>query len=180
MQIPPPQQSSGGSKVVIILAIVFGVIVVGVGIIGVMAALGIFGMRKYLVNAKAAEGREAVTAIARGVVSCAGSETTDSSGTPQPNGLPPSTAPVPASLDDVSGRKYMSAPSDWKTPGWDCIGFSMATPQYFQYQWLRNSPTDGTVRGVADLDGDHTAEVTFEVEVRCTGSTCTAGMVTER
>jgi hypothetical protein len=43
----------------------------------------------------------------------------------------------------------MSSTRDWETPGWDCIKFAMPDPQYFQYQWVRESDTAGVARAVA-------------------------------
>lgn len=182
MQSPPqsPPGSSQGSKVVIIVAVVAGALVVVVGIVGILAALAISGMRKYLANAKEAEGRAAVAAIARGVIACSNRETVVSG----PGGalaLPPSTPAVPATLDAITGRKYQSAPSEWSVPPWDCIGFQMSTPQYFQYQWVRTGDTEGTARAVADLDGDGAVDVTFALPVTCVRSpwACSAGTVQE-
>ncbi len=85
-------------------------------------------------------------------------------------------------LDAVANKKYMSAPSEWASPGWDCIKFQMTTPQHFQYQWVLSSPTEGTVRAQCDLDGDHRPDVTFEVPVTCSASpswACQVGTLNE-
>ena len=163
------------------IPLIIGVVIAGlfavVFLVGVLASLGIYGMRKYLTNAKEAEGRMTVHTIARGAVAC--SMRVPATGT---QSLPVTTTPVPATLDDISGRKYMSAPGDWKTPGWDCIGHTMLDPQYFQYRWTRTSATEGVASAVADFDGDLAPDVTFEVPVTCTVSPnleCTAGMLRE-
>lgn len=165
--------SQGSSKAVVIIVVVVGALFGVVFVVGVLAALAISGMRKYLMNAKEAEGRATVTAIAHDVVRCAETESADSLDPSNPSsasGLPITSAPVPASLDAVANKKYMSAPSEWTSPGWDCIKFQMSTPQYFQYQWVRSSPTEGTVRALCDLDGNHEPDVTFEVPVTCSTS----------
>jgi hypothetical protein len=178
MQQPPsPPSPQNSSKTVVIIAVVVGLLFAAVFVVGVLAAFAIAGMRKYLMNAKEAEGRATATAIAVHVVQCAETESPASA-----TGLPTTTAPIPASLDAVANKKYMSAPSEWASPGWDCIKFQMTTPQYFQYQWVRNSPTEGTVRAQCDLDGDHRPDVTFEVPVTCNTSpswTCQAGNLQE-
>jgi type IV pilus assembly protein PilA len=179
-----PPSSQGSSKAVIIIVVLVGALFAVVFVVGILAALAIGGMRKYLTNAKEAEGRATVTAIANDVVRCAETESADLLDPSNPasaKGLPVTTAPVPASLDAVANKKYMSAPSDWASPGWDCIKFQMNTPQYFQYQWVRNSPTEGTVRGLCDLDGNHQPDVTFEVPVTCSTSPweCQAGTMRE-
>jgi type IV pilus assembly protein PilA len=178
-----PTASQGSSKAVVIIAVVVGALFAVVFVVGILAALAISGMRKYLMNAKEAEGRATVTAIAHDVVRCAETESAESLDPSNPaKGLPVTTAPVPASLDAVANKKYMSAPSDWASPGWDCIKFQMSTPQYFQYQWVRSSPTEGMVRAQCDLDGDFRADVTFEVPVTCSTSpswACQAGTLRE-
>jgi hypothetical protein len=134
--------------------------------VGVFAALGIYGTRKYIENAKSAEAKSALALIAAGMVRCAAKSAS----------LPPSAAPVPASLGDVSGKKYMSAPSDWSAPAWKCAGFSIGTPQYFQYRWARESPSAGTALAVADFNGDGTPDFQFRERVTCSGAgRCTRG-----
>jgi hypothetical protein len=181
----PGPTAKKGSNVGLIIGIVVAVLFGGVIVVGILAALAIHGFRNYLTAAKTAEGHEAVAAIARDVVQCAEREP---SGDPDEadnagGGLPPTTAPVPATLASIQGSKYMSSPGEWTTPGWDCIKFSMMSPQYFQYQWVRTSATTGVARAVADLDGDGAPEVTFESQVTCTTSptlSCTAAPVEKK
>src|SRR5262245_47176451 len=70
--------------------------------------LAIYGVRKYLIQAKAAEGRNAVTALAQGIAKC------------QPavqvagrSALPPTAQPVPRELTAIQGMKYQSVPGEW-------------------------------------------------------------------
>lgn len=175
---PQPKSSNAG----LIIGIVIAVLVGGVFVVGILASLAIYGMRGYLQKAKTAEGLSAVQAIAHGAAACGQSEP-DPTDPTAVAGLPPTTTPVPASLGDVQGKKYMSAPSEWRTPGWDCIKFEMSTPQLFQYQWVRTSATSGFVRGVADLDGDGAPDVQLESQVTCESSptmSCTAARVQEK
>ena len=168
-----PKSSNVPLIVGVAVAALFGVVFV----IGILASLAIYGMRNYLAKAKEAEGRTVVHMIARGAVAC--SARGSAAGT---QSLPVTTTAVPPTLDDVSGRKYMSAPGDWKTPGWDCIGHAMADPQYFQYRWTRTSATQGVASATADLDGDLAPDVTFEVPVTCTmssGLDCSVGTLRE-
>ena len=88
-------------------------------------------------------------------------------------GLPRTSTPVPASLADVSGRKYQSAPSEWsQDPTLGCSGFSMSGAQYFQYQWVLETPTSGSVQASADLDGDGAIESRFSLRVDCVENRC--------
>jgi len=168
----PPAKSGSSNVVIIVIVVAVVVVLMVLGGVGVLAAMGIFGTRKYLAAAKEAEGRNEVHMIARDAVACSERET--ATGTRE---LPPTAQPVPASLSQVSGKKYMSSPTDWSGPGWRELKFDISTPQYFQYQWERTSATSGVARATCDLDGDGKADVTFEVPVTCTTSpslTCTS------
>ena len=150
-------------------------IVLGVGcavlipILSALAALGIYGFRRYLAQSKTAEGRVNVASLARGVASC--SETKGE--------VPLSSRRVPIALSMIQGKKYMSAPSDWRDAAFMCAGFSMVSPQYFQYRWVRLTSDVGQAWAIADLDGDGVADVALSAEVTCTGGACLVGPVVE-
>lgn len=168
----PPARKSNNTLIVVIIIAAVAIPMVLAAAIGVFAALGIYGSRRYLTNAKSAEGRANVTAIARAAV-----RASEELGT-----LPASAAPVPARLSMVSGKKYMSLSSDWEQPGWKELGFNYSTPQYFQYSWERVSVSEGTARAVADLNGDGAPDTTLEIAVSCTGTppVCSPGGVIEK
>ena len=163
---------SGMSTAVIVLIVIAAG---GVPALGVVSALGIYGMTRYLREAKTAEGRAEATMLARGVVRCAATQ--GRGGAPT---LPPSSAKVPASLSEVGKRKYMSTPADWSDPTFRCAGFSMGAPQYFQYEWEKRDDAGGVARATADLDGDGAPDVTIEVPVTCDASECQAGALISR
>jgi type IV pilus assembly protein PilA len=140
-------------------------------IVPVLAVLGIYGTRKYLANAKTAEARNALGQIAKDAAMAyeAGDETLAPSNPAAGHGksahrlCPTASAPVPASIALVRGRKYQSSPSDWEADkatnaGFYCLKFSMDMPQYYQYSYTSRgvaSPGDGfagTAHG--DLNGD--------------------------
>ena len=181
LQAPPPSPAKSSMTPIIIVAVV-GAIVIGVVFVGgILAALGVYGARRYLANAKAAEGKNAVAMIARGVVSCAAREDAIH-GAVGPRGLPPSSHKVPASLAQVSGKKYMSTASDWTgDPAFACAAFEMSTPQYFQYQWELTKPgKEGVVHAVADLDGDGSPDILLDVVVTCSApGDCSVGPLSE-
>ncbi len=142
-----------------------------VAIIGVLAALAIYGVRKYLMNAKTAEAKEGVGRIAK-----------DASSAYEAEGMPGdvldlgteaainhrlcSTAndTVPTGNIPPAGKKYQSSPSEWNdgsySIGWQCLKFSMKDPQYYMYNYFATGETadDGTFSAIAmgDLDGDST------------------------
>lgn len=132
-------------------------------VIGIFSAVAIFGVRKYIMNAKRAEAANALGYWAKGMVTCG-----------EKDGLPLTSPPVPASLTAVAGKKYQSAMGEWSDPAFVCAGFSMNDPQYFQYQWVQASPSAGNLIAQADLNGDGVVDARVEVRVLCSAGRCTA------
>ncbi|WP_441286063.1 type IV pilin protein [Sorangium sp. KYC3313] len=155
-----------------------------VAIIGVLAALAIYGVRRYLASAKTSEAKNSIGAIARGAAAAYERETaaseilTGGTSTAANHALcDTATAPVPAAVP--AGTKYQpsSAATDdfnagTSTQGWPCLKFAMTQPIYYQYHYTRggrtgvsttspdptaNGATDSFEAGAAgDLDGDAT------------------------
>jgi hypothetical protein len=138
-----------------------------------LSALALTAVRRSLESKKDVEGRENAFVLARGIVACAGGEShadvirADAVDAAGRRGLPPTSRWVPGSLSDVSARKYMSRPTDWDDEAFKCSRFSMSEPQFFQYQWERQTPTSGAVRARADFDGDGKADVDLSLPVQC-------------
>ena len=157
---------------VIVIGILAALGLLGIVVLGIMAALAVSGAKKYLAAAKSAEGRNATMQLAKGLSACVANE----------KELPPTAPPVPATLNEVRGLKYMSAGTDWDAPAYKCAHFSMTMPQYYRYQWVRTSATEGNVLGEADLDGDGKVDDAITVHLTCTSSAsgldCTAGVPT--
>lgn len=156
-----------------------------VAIIGVLAALAIYGVRRYLASAKTSEAKNTVGAIARGAAASYERETAASeilpsgSSTAANHALCDSADPVPANMADVRGTKYQpntTPDNDFDTgtalAGWRCLKFSLSQPIYYQYDYERGGRTgasatspDPTANGATDsfeasargdLDGDDT------------------------
>jgi hypothetical protein len=165
-----PSKLSGGKMALIVIAIVA---VVLLPVLGILSALALYGVKKYLTNAKMGEGQANVVLLAKGIVRCA---TDIDPATKKARGLPESSLGVPATLADVKGVKYQSTVSEWGDPSFVCAGFRLVGPQYFQYRWLQRSPTAGSALAIADLDGDGTADGAFEVPVTCSAAgACSLG-----
>jgi type IV pilus assembly protein PilA len=145
-----------------------------VAIIGVLAALAIYGVRKYLASAKTSEAKNTIGAISRGAAAAYERETTaaqlvseGSSSAASSNDLCYSATAVPGSVP--KGNKYQpntSENKDFETgdtvTGWKCLKFSLTQPIYYQYSYLRASkltaaPVTGTyfeAAAIGDIDSD--------------------------
>jgi type IV pilus assembly protein PilA len=141
-----------------------------VAIIGVLAALAIYGVRKYLTNAKTAEARTAIGRIAHDASSAWDREqmsgiapvTPGSSSNDISHKLCVTGAPVPTDISSVSNKKYQSSPGDWKAGGWPCLRFTMDGPQYFQYEYIATDTTF-SAQAHGDLNGNG-APSTFAID----------------
>jgi type IV pilus assembly protein PilA len=152
-----------------------------VAIIGVLAALAIYGVRKYLTSAKSAEARTALGRLAKDAQSAFEREVLSQNIVPI-NGsvvitraLCDDAPPVPRTLLPLKAGKYQSSPADWKEFGWNCLKFSMSDPQYFMYRYesTSTSATPGetfTAYANGDLDGDGIPS-TFEFFGKIQGDT---------
>jgi type IV pilus assembly protein PilA len=145
---PPPPQKSGMSTGLIVVLVVFPVLIV---VIGMLAVLAIYGVRKYIANAKTAEARNALGQIGKDAVAAYEAD--------EPHRICPSaSSPVPKNQSYVSGLKYMAAEGEWEADratnaGFHCLKFSMMSPQYYQYRY---TATPASFEAVAhgDLNGD--------------------------
>jgi type IV pilus assembly protein PilA len=159
---PNASPTPSGSKFPVWLIIVIAVLGLGVVIVGVLAALGIYGTRRYLAAAKTAEAKNSIGAIARGARAAYEMERADGT-----HKLCGSATAVPATVP--SGTKYMPVTgADFDTGdtenGWKCLKFSMTMPIYYQYHYNRGAgylapavspgPNGFEAAARGDLDGD--------------------------
>ncbi len=122
-----------------------------VAIIGVLAALAIYGVRRYLASAKTAEAKNSLGAMSRGAVGSFEREygatamiAPGSTGGQFTHDICFGTANnVPAAVASIKGIKYtpsMTTACDFETgsqqQGWKCLKFNMSSPSYFQYGYF--------------------------------------------
>ena len=160
-----------------------------VAIIGILAALAIYGVRKYLLNAKTAEAKEGIGRMAKDAASAYDSEQMNGTvlaiGTSTGVGhhLCPSTTSVPSQQANIQGKKYQSNPTEWAgSSGWECLNFSMRDPQYYMYQYIASGTTGApgetfTAQANGDLNGDQTLS-TFQLNGKIQGSAGSGIVVT--
>lgn len=156
-----------------------------VAIIGVLAALAIYGVRRYLATAKTSEAKNTVGAITRGAAAAYERENAASAilgagatSTAASHELCDSAGAVPGAIPQ--GTKYQpnsGALQDFNagnsTQGWPCLKFTISQPIYYQYHYLRGAnnthaaltgaPTVGAgllgfeASAIGDIDGDASA-----------------------
>ena len=144
-----------------------------VAIVGVLAALAIYGVRRYILNSKTAEARNSVGQMAKDAAAAYNREGMAATvlGLGESTGVTnricgSSTTTVPAAKASIQGKKYQSKPSEWATGdqfnGWTCLKFSMQDPQYYMYgyaaQGSAGSGDTFTAMAEGDLDGNRSEE----------------------
>ena len=137
-----------------------------VAIVGILAALAIFGVKKYVTNAKTAEARNTLGQISKDGAAAwsrdimAGDLITEGTFRDGANALCISSTKVPLSAVP-KGQKYQSttkAGEDYNsgdsTTGWTCLKFAMEGPQYYQYQYVADPGKTFDSIAIGDLNGD--------------------------
>ena len=133
----------------------------------VMVPLAIYGVRKYIANAKSVEaraslaqiGKDALLAYERGTVSSHNNEVVHRM-------CPSASASVPATIAAVKGMKYQSSPGEWEVDaarngGFACLKFSLGTPQYYLYRYTAHGSSRPGDSFVAEADGDLSGDGTL-------------------
>lgn len=132
-----------------------------VAIIGILAALAIYGVRRYLASAKTSEAKNNIGAINRGAQGAYERESNatellaeGSLGTEVNHNICAGATAVPAA-GVPDGKKYQpvtTSGADFNAgdnlTGWKCLKFSMTTPHYFRYGYLA-FPIGGASGGTA-------------------------------
>jgi type IV pilus assembly protein PilA len=140
-----------------------------VAIIGVLAVLAIYGVRKYIANAKTAEARNSLGQIAKDAASAAekekGTQALIDPGATSAlmRAFCDTASPVPVTITKIAGQKYQSTTAEWgsgsATQGWQCLKFSLEEPQYYEYEYTASPSTsafNGGFQAIAhgDLNGN--------------------------
>jgi type IV pilus assembly protein PilA len=127
-----------------------------VAILGILAAVAIPAMIKYLRRAKTAEAIDKLSYIYRASSTYATGERVDRGiaavvTAPQ---FPTSQTPTPAV--PPAGVKAVDAAGTWDTPTWSALSFALADPHYYSYEYASAAaaPRAFTARAMGDLDGD--------------------------
>ena len=137
-----------------------------VAIVGVLAVLAVYGVRKYIANAKTAEAKNSVGQMSKDALTKYEGEAM--AGAVLPGGgttgvlrdvCLSATAAVPSTVP--AAQKYQSTSADWNKDGtvvpqagFSCLHFEMAGPQYYQYSYSGASTASFSAQARGDLNGD--------------------------
>lgn len=144
-----------------------------VAIVGVLAMLAVYGVRKYIANAKTTEARNSLGQIAKDAATAYEKESMNSNvlAAGGSTGIirrlcQSAEASVPAAKSSIAGQKYQSKKEDWSptgdvtaNKGFPCLSFSIDAPQYYMYNYSASaggSSVSDTFLATAngDLNGD--------------------------
>lgn len=162
-----------------------------VAIVGVLAVLAVYGVRKYIANAKTAEAKNSLGQIGKDAVTAFEGERMTDAVLPETSVTAVlrslcqtgTTAFVPggatAGIAQVKGQKYQSSKGDWSlaadvqaAKGFPCLKFEMTAPQYYVYGYAATGTSADGATFVAsangDLNGDTTAS-TFTMNGKIQG-----------
>jgi len=144
-----------------------------VAIVGILAVLAIYGVRKYIANAKTAEAKNSIGQMSKDAVAAFEGERmqatillTGTAATTIRQMCAGTALTVPRTIASIAGQKYQSSKGDWSdgtdvqnNAGFPCLRFEMTAPQYFMYTYATTAPlnaNDGVFTAMANgnLNGD--------------------------
>jgi prepilin-type N-terminal cleavage/methylation domain-containing protein len=128
-----------------------------VAILGILAAVAIPSMIKYLRRAKTSEAVDKLSYLYRASGTYATGERWQRglAGASVPPQFPATQGLTPATVP--AGVKVVDPVNTWETPTWQALTFSIADPHYYSYEYVSMGTGPGsqfTARAVGDLDGD--------------------------
>lgn len=134
-------------------------LMIAVAIVGVLASLATPMLVKYVKKAKTTEAREMLQKIAAGArVYYLDPQTRAGDITPLPSQFPFSEAMTPAvGCCLAGGQRCAPEQTQWNTPTWIALQFSLDDPHYYQYEFTSaGTSVDSTFTAWAygDLDCD--------------------------
>jgi type IV pilus assembly protein PilA len=144
-------------------------LLLAVAVVGTVAVLALFGVRKYLGAAKAAEATSTISLINRAAIAAYQRDSEGPLGITTHQLCKSSTA-VPTTVP--ARTRYLPTPTDYHVPGeapdtgWTCLHWELNEPHYYQFKYDKDSKSaiasgvtypgrpDWVVAAVGDLNGD--------------------------
>jgi type IV pilus assembly protein PilA len=153
-----------------------------VAIVGVLAVLAVYGVRKYIANAKTAEAKNSLGQISKDASTAYEGEsmaaavlvTGDSTAVLREMCGSNSVAGGIPAIGLVTGKKYQSKKDDWnaaadrgtattRAKGFPCLKFELNAPQYYSYDYqvtaVSGENAKFTATATGDLDGNATTSL---------------------
>ena len=140
-----------------------------VAIVGVLAVLAVYGVRKYIANAKTAEAKNSIGQMSKdaltkyeGEAMAATVMAANASTALLRDVCANAKAAVPSAAVP-SAAKYQTSSAEWNADGttspaagFSCLHFEMAQPQYYQYNYqaTTGAAANFTASARGDLNGD--------------------------
>jgi type IV pilus assembly protein PilA len=137
-----------------------------VAIIGVLAALAIYGVRRYLASAKTSEAKNTIGAISRGATAAYERETVASEDLTEGQTSAaashalcgdavnvPGTTPAGTKYQPRTGNGLDFEGGD-SLNGWKCLKFGLSQPHYYQYQYHKDTGPVGGSTNPASCTGN--------------------------
>jgi type IV pilus assembly protein PilA len=144
-------------------------------IVGVLGVLATYSGRRYIAYAKSTEARNALGQMAKDADAAFERDSINQStvaGGQLSNAArslcASASASVPATIAQVTARKYQSTAADWNADqatkaGFYCLKFVIDEPQHYMYSYSVQSTTGFTASAQGDLDGNGVTSV-FQVQ----------------
>ena len=149
-----------------------------VAIVGVLAVLAVYGVRKYIANAKTAEAKNSLGQIGKDAVTAFEGERMSNAVLPEigstavvrqmcPTGTS-GLAGIPSTLNKIDGKKYQSSKADWSVAadvaantGFPCLKFELTAPQYYQYTYIATGASANNDSFVANATGNLNGDAVY-------------------
>ena len=138
-----------------------------VAIVGVLAVLAVYGVRKYIANAKTAEAKNSVGQMSKDALTkyegeaMAGTVLLPGTTTGVLRDVCLSAKAAVPSSGVPTAQKYQSQSTDWNADGttspaagFSCLHFEMGGPQYYQYSYAGATTASFSAEARGDLNGD--------------------------
>jgi len=147
------------------------------GIVGILAALATYGVRKYMVQANTAEAKSNLGRLGKDAASVF--ERDQMTGTmlsargavaAQHRLCASALAPVPTTVP--RGTKVQPDPTAWTAgdavTGWKCLKFTISSPVYYRYAYTATNPANAntaafSATATGDLDADGIASAPWTI-----------------
>jgi type IV pilus assembly protein PilA len=141
-------------------------------IIGILAALAIYGVQKYVSNSKSAEARQMLGRLSKDSLTAFEGENQayevlsfGSTAGISRRVCASAGASIPSAAASIKAKKYQPSPDEWRNggqnTGWACLKTSVTTPIYYMYGYGATGTINPAAAGAAfsataqgDLDGD--------------------------